>query len=82
MGYFREQKEMLNTNGQIFRKDNYSYTKIVWLGKHIPAEANARNNMTSVARQRISKHTFLKIKFVFSVWSVKIGYKEELNWVA
>jgi hypothetical protein len=26
------------------------------LGKHTPAGANARNNMTSIARQRISKH--------------------------
>jgi hypothetical protein len=27
------------------------------LGKHIPAEAYARNNRTSIARQRISKQT-------------------------
>jgi hypothetical protein len=26
------------------------------LGKYIPAGVNARNNMTSIARQRISKH--------------------------
>jgi hypothetical protein len=26
------------------------------LGKPIPAEANARNNRTYIARQRISKH--------------------------
>jgi hypothetical protein len=26
------------------------------LGKHIPAGANARNDRTSIARQRISKH--------------------------
>jgi hypothetical protein len=26
------------------------------LGKHIPAGANTRNNRTSIARQRISKH--------------------------
>jgi hypothetical protein len=26
------------------------------LGKHILAEANVRNNRTSIARQRISKH--------------------------
>jgi hypothetical protein len=26
------------------------------LGKHIPVGANARNNKTSIARQRISKH--------------------------
>jgi hypothetical protein len=30
------------------------------LGKHIPAGANARNNMTSIARQRTSKHAFIK----------------------
>jgi hypothetical protein len=26
------------------------------LGKHTPAEANARNNMTFIARQQLSKH--------------------------
>jgi hypothetical protein len=29
------------------------------LGKHIPAGANARKSMTSIARQQISKHTLL-----------------------
>jgi hypothetical protein len=37
------------------------------LDKHIPAGANARNNMTSIARQRISKHASLAIVAVFSV---------------
>jgi hypothetical protein len=46
------------------------------LGKHIPAEANARNNRTSIAKQRISKHTSLTIEAVFSAWSVQSGYKE------
>jgi hypothetical protein len=45
------------------------------LGKHIPAEANARNNKTSIAGQRLSKHASLTIEAVFSVWSLEIGYK-------
>jgi hypothetical protein len=31
------------------------------LGKHISAGANALNNRTSIARQRIGKHAFLTI---------------------
>jgi hypothetical protein len=31
-------------------------------GKHIPAEANAQNNTTSVARQRSYKHASLTIE--------------------
>jgi hypothetical protein len=46
------------------------------LGKHIPAGAKARNNMTSIAKQRISKHGSLRIEAVFSAWSVQSGYKE------
>jgi hypothetical protein len=46
------------------------------LGKHIPAGANARNNKTSIAMQRISQHVSLKIEAVFSVWSVQSGCKE------
>jgi hypothetical protein len=49
------------------------------LGKHIPAEANARNNRTSIARHRISKHASLTIEAMFSVWSVQIGCKEALS---
>jgi hypothetical protein len=51
---------------------------IAWqrLGKHILAEANARNNRTSIARQRISKHGSLTIEAVFSAWSLKSVYKE------
>jgi hypothetical protein len=45
------------------------------LGKHIPAEANA-HNMTSTARQRISKHASLTTEAVFPAWSVQSGYKE------
>jgi hypothetical protein len=39
-------------------------------------EANARNNRTSIARQRISKHASLTIEAVFSAWFVQGGYKE------
>jgi hypothetical protein len=46
------------------------------LGKHIPARAEARNNITSIARQRISEHAYLTIEAVFSAWSVQSGYKE------
>jgi hypothetical protein len=45
-------------------------------GKHIPAGANARNNRTSIAKQRISKHATLTIEAVFSTWSVQSEYKE------
>jgi hypothetical protein len=38
-----------------------------WLDEHIPTEANARNNNTSIARQRISKRTALKLEAVFCV---------------
>jgi hypothetical protein len=46
------------------------------LGKHIPVEANARNNRTSIAKQRISKHASLTIEAVFSAWSVQSCYKK------
>jgi hypothetical protein len=46
------------------------------LGKHIPAQGNSRNNRTSIARQRISKHTSLTIDAVFSAWPVQSGHKE------
>jgi hypothetical protein len=49
------------------------------LGIHIPEEANARNNRTSIARQRISKYASLTIEAVFSAWSVQSGYKEEFR---
>jgi hypothetical protein len=39
--------------------------------------ANARKNRTSIARQRISKHTALIIDAVLSVESVQSVYKEE-----
>jgi hypothetical protein len=46
------------------------------LGKHIPTQVNLFNNRTSIARQRISKHTSLTIEAEFSAWSVESGYKE------
>jgi hypothetical protein len=46
------------------------------LGKQIPAGANTRNNKTSIAMQRISKHALLAIEYVFSEWFVQSGYKE------
>jgi hypothetical protein len=42
---------------------------------NILAQANSRNDKTSVARQRISKHT-LTIEAVFSAWYVQSGCKE------
>jgi hypothetical protein len=44
------------------------------LCKHIPARANACENRTSIAGQRISKQAFLTIEAVFSAWSVRSGY--------
>jgi hypothetical protein len=38
--------------------------------------ANALNIRTSIAEQRISKHTSLTIEAVFSAWSMRSGYKE------
>jgi hypothetical protein len=40
------------------------------VAKHIPAEANARNNKTSIARQRRGKQSLSTIQAVFSVGSV------------
>jgi hypothetical protein len=37
------------------------------LGKHIHAGANARNNRTSIVRQRISEHASLTVEAVFCV---------------
>jgi hypothetical protein len=46
------------------------------VGKHVPAGANARKNRTFIATQRISKHASLTIETVFSMASVKSGYKQ------
>jgi hypothetical protein len=32
-----------------------------WVAKHIPAEANARNNRNSIVRQRRGEHNFATI---------------------
>jgi hypothetical protein len=45
------------------------------LCKHIPTETNARNNRTSIVRQRTSKHASLTIEAVFSTWSMQNGYE-------
>jgi hypothetical protein len=37
------------------------------VAKHIPAEANARNNNTYIARQRRDKQALSKIQAVFRV---------------
>jgi hypothetical protein len=41
------------------------------LGKHITAEANALNNRSSIAKQRISKHASLKTEADFCVVRAK-----------
>jgi hypothetical protein len=46
------------------------------LVKHTPQEANARDNRTHIARQRISKRASLTVEAVYSAWSVQSGYKE------
>jgi hypothetical protein len=43
--------------------------------KRIPAEANARKNRTSIARQRRGKQVWVTIQAVFSVGFVQSGYK-------
>jgi hypothetical protein len=40
------------------------------VAKHIPAEANARNNKTPIARQRRGKQALTTIRAVFSVGSL------------
>jgi hypothetical protein len=50
------------------------------IGKHIPAGANACNNKTFIARQRISKHTKNntgQLKAVFSVGLAPRLYNEK-----
>jgi hypothetical protein len=49
------------------------------LGKHNPVGEKARDNGTSITRQRISKHASLTILAVFSAWYVQNGYKEVFN---
>jgi hypothetical protein len=46
------------------------------LGKHIPEEANARNNRTSIARLRINKHAFLTREAVSSACPCKVVIKK------
>jgi hypothetical protein len=46
------------------------------VGKHVPAEENARNSMTSIAKQWSCRHAFLT-RTVFSVWSVQRSYLED-----
>jgi hypothetical protein len=46
------------------------------LGKHIPAQAYARNNRTSIAKQRTSQHASLTTEAVFSASFLQNGYKE------
>jgi hypothetical protein len=45
------------------------------VAKQIPAEANARNNRTSVARKRRGRQALSTIQAVFSVGSVQSSYK-------
>jgi hypothetical protein len=49
------------------------------LGKHIPAEADSRNNRASITRQRIIKDAFLTIEAAFFAWPVRSGYKKGLD---
>jgi hypothetical protein len=43
--------------------------------QHIPAEAYAGNNRTSIGRQRNSKQASSAIEKLCSAWSVPKGYK-------
>jgi hypothetical protein len=49
------------------------------LAKHIPAQADTRNNTTSIARQQINKNISLTIEAVFSAWSVQSDYENEFG---
>jgi hypothetical protein len=75
--------QMTQRNLVLWRIDPFARQR---LGKHIPAEAYARNNRTSVARQRISKQAFSTIeRFCFlrnPCWGVlmkKEGRLRELS---
>jgi hypothetical protein len=45
------------------------------VAKHIPADANARNNRTSIAKELRCNQALSTIQAVFSVGSVQSGYK-------
>jgi hypothetical protein len=55
------------------------------LGKHIPAEAYARNNRTSIARQRISKQAFSTIERLRFIRGpcrgVVKGQRRSIEWI-
>jgi hypothetical protein len=76
----RSNTQLKNYERPIIEVNKYNVTCIPIarqrLGKHIPAEAIERNNRTSIAKQRISKHASLTIEAAFSSWSVQSGYKE------
>jgi hypothetical protein len=50
-----------------------------WVTKHIPAEANVRNNRKSVARQHCGKQGLSTIQAVFSVGSCKVDVRVEFR---
>jgi hypothetical protein len=63
----------IETVPDIFLFDNVTYRTIARqrLGKRIPAEVNARKNITSTTRQRISQHASLTTEAVFCVVRAK-----------
>jgi hypothetical protein len=68
---YRERSELYTANSSMQHKNTINIVTCILivkqkLGKRIPAGANARNNRTSIARQRISKHSCLTIDAVFS----------------
>jgi hypothetical protein len=46
------------------------------VAKHIPAEVNARNNRTSIAKQRRGKHSLSTTQAVFSVKPCKVVIRQ------
>jgi hypothetical protein len=70
--YVEENSTLNNPNSDL------QHHVVTWqrLGKHIPAEANARNNRKFITKQRISKHASLTLETMFSAWSVRSGYEE------
>jgi histone acetyltransferase (RNA polymerase elongator complex component) len=71
-GHYKQfiSKETANFIPSNINNVTYRPTARQRLGKHIPAEANAHNNRTSTARQRMSKHASLTIETMSSAWSV------------
>jgi hypothetical protein len=50
-----------------------------WVAKHIPAEANVRNNRRYIDRERHDKQALLTIQTVFSWGPCKVDIRESIS---